>query len=128
MAWRASHGDAVPSATKRNAATAQKHPAFGGADRSSGFVAALARDRVRVRQVNWLDGAAAPEGRPVQVKLRSVQAPARARVLASADGTAEVVLDEPQYGIAAGQAAVFYDATRLVGGGWIAGTELANAA
>ncbi len=89
---------------------------------------ALARDRVRVRQVNWLDGAAAPEGRPVQVKLRSAQTPARARVFASADGTAEVVLDEPQYGIAAGQAAVFYDATRLVGGGWIAGTELANAA
>jgi hypothetical protein len=33
----------APSAKQRNAATAQKHPAFGGADRSSGFVTALAR-------------------------------------------------------------------------------------
>ncbi len=33
----------MPSAKKRNAVTAQKHPAFGGADRSAGFVTALAR-------------------------------------------------------------------------------------
>ncbi len=91
---------------------------------------ALARDRVHVQQVNWLEGVAAQalRGREVQVKLRSAQVPAGARVFARADGGAEVVLDEPQYGIAAGQAAVFYDATRLVGGGWIAGTELAKAA
>jgi tRNA-specific 2-thiouridylase len=91
---------------------------------------ALARDRVRVRQVNWLEGAAAQasEGRAVLVKLRSAQAPAAARVFADADGTAEVVLDAPQHGIAAGQAAVFYDATRLVGGGWIESADLAQAA
>jgi tRNA-specific 2-thiouridylase len=32
---------------------------------------------------------------------------------------AEVLLDEPVYGVAKGQAAVFYDENRLVGGGWI---------
>ncbi len=92
--------------------------------------AALARDRVRVGRVNWLDAGAAgdPAGRPVAVKLRSMQAPAPARVFARADGTAEAVLDDPQYGIAPGQAAVFYDGTRLLGGGWITGTELAPAA
>lgn len=93
---------------------------------------ALARDRVAVGQVNWLD--APPEdgwgaaGRPVEVKLRSAQAPAPARVFAGPDGTAEVALDQPQHGIAPGQAAVFYDGTRLIGGGWIAGAELTEAA
>ena len=36
------------------------------------------------------------------------------------DNSAEVILDEPVYGIAKGQAAVFYDDNRLIGGGWIA--------
>jgi tRNA-specific 2-thiouridylase len=93
---------------------------------------ALARDRVHVSQVNWLD--AAPEagadnaGRAVQVKLRSAQEPAPARVFAGPDGTAEIVLEALQNGIAPGQAAVFYDGSRLLGGGWITGAALAQAA
>jgi len=91
--------------------------------------AALARDRVRVGRVNWLDAApGGGEGRAVQVKLRSAQAPAPASVYAGPDGTAEVVLEAPQHGIAPGQAAVFYDGTRLIGGGWIAGAALGQAA
>jgi tRNA-specific 2-thiouridylase len=91
---------------------------------------ALARDRVRVGEVNWLEAGAAgdPDGRPVAVKLRSMQAPAPARVFARPGGGAEIVLDDPQYGIAPGQAAVFYDGSRLIGGGWITGAELAEAA
>jgi tRNA-specific 2-thiouridylase len=89
--------------------------------------AALARDRVRVARVNWLDAVPRDgEGRAVQVKLRSAQEPAPARVSAGPEGTAEVVLEAPQDGIAPGQAAVFYDATRLVGGGWITGAALAK--
>ena len=93
---------------------------------------ALARDRVHVSRVNWLD--APPEasadnaGRAVQVKLRSAQEPAPARVFAGPDGTAEIVLEGPQHGIAPGQAAVFYDASRLLGGGWITGAALEEAA
>jgi len=93
---------------------------------------ALARDRIHVSQVNWLD--APPEasadnaGRAVQVKLRSAQEPAPARVFAGPDGTAEIVLEGPQHGIAPGQAAVFYDASRLLGGGWITGAALEEAA
>ncbi len=90
---------------------------------------ALARDRVHVGQVNWLDDPDDGEqGRRVEVKLRSAQAPARARVFAGADGSAEIVLDAPQHGIAPGQAAVFYEGTRLLGGGWITGAALARAA
>jgi tRNA-specific 2-thiouridylase len=90
---------------------------------------ALARDRVHVSQVNWLDAPPAGEaGRAVQVKLRSAQAPAPARVYAGQDGTAEIVLADPQHGIAPGQAAVFYDGSRLIGGGWITGAALAQAA
>ena len=36
------------------------------------------------------------------------------------DNSAEVILDEPVFGVAKGQAAVFYDDNKLIGGGWIA--------
>ncbi len=83
---------------------------------------ALARDVVRLREVNWLSPA--PEDRPVQAKLRSTQEPAPGRVAATEDGGAELRLDQPQYGVSPGQAAVIYDGTRVLGGGWIAATAL----
>jgi tRNA-specific 2-thiouridylase len=33
---------------------------------------------------------------------------------------------QPEFGVAPGQAAVLYDGTRLLGGGWIAETETAR--
>ena len=38
-------------------------------------------------------------------------------------GGAELVLESPQYGIAPGQACVFYDGTRVMGGGWIVSAD-----
>ncbi len=85
---------------------------------------ALARDRVTLTALNWLGGALpGPAGRPVQVKLRSTQAPAAARLFTGAAGGAELVLEQPQYGVAPGQAGVLYDGSRVLGGGWIAATE-----
>jgi len=46
---------------------------------------------------------------------------ATAAWVAAPDATGSTVsLDEPAAGVAPGQAAVFYDGDRVVGGGWIA--------
>jgi tRNA-specific 2-thiouridylase len=78
---------------------------------------ALAIEAVRVEQLNWI----AEDQDSLSVKVRSL-APA---VPASLDGEL-VRFERPEYGVAPGQAAVFYDGTRLLGGGWIAATTAAN--
>ena len=96
--------------------------------------AALGRDRVSVAAMNWLgsealDSAAAKaEGLAVAVKLRSTQPAAPARLFPTDDGGAELHLAAPQNGVAPGQAAVVYSGSRLLGGGWITGAALAQAA
>lgn len=85
--------------------------------------AALARDRVVLGEVNWLVSAEA-QGRQITVKLRSSQTAAPAHVRPLPGGGAEILLDTPQYGISPGQAAVFYDGTHVLGGGWIRETAL----
>ncbi len=93
---------------------------------------ALACDRIRLRDVNWLGdapfGEAAGEGMRVAVKVRSTMAPVPAVVRSAADGGGEVVLDAAAEGVAPGQACVFYDGGRVLGGGWIARAETALAA
>ncbi len=80
--------------------------------------AALGRTEIALRDLNWLGEAPIPaEGLPLAVKLRSTQAPVAAR-LAPAPGGAVVTLDVPETA-APGQACVFYDADRVLGGGWI---------
>jgi len=84
-----------------------------------GPLAALGTRRVRLGAVNWL-GADAPRAEQrVSVKLRSAQPPVPA-TLTLAGAAGEAVLDEPAFGVAPGQACVFYDGGRVLGGGWIA--------
>jgi tRNA-specific 2-thiouridylase len=74
--------------------------------------------------MNWLpQEPLAAAGRRVEVKLRSVSEPAPAMLYPLANGGAEVVLDAAQFGISPGQAAVCYEGTRVLGGGWIAAAE-----
>ena len=80
---------------------------------------ALARTRLSLRQVNWLDGAAPAEGIEVEVKLRSTSTPIPAMWLGRAGGGAEVVLHRPELGVAPGQACVAYRGSQVLGGGWI---------
>ncbi|HEX3128045.1 MAG TPA: aminomethyltransferase beta-barrel domain-containing protein, partial [Thermoanaerobaculia bacterium] len=55
------------------------------------------------------------------VKIRSRHPGVRASIRALPGGRAEVRFAEPQRGITPGQAAVFYQGTRVLGGCWIAG-------
>jgi tRNA-uridine 2-sulfurtransferase len=78
--------------------------------------AALAVGGMRVEDVSWLG----EDQRQVTVKVRSL-APA---VPAMIDRD-WVRFETPEYGVAPGQAAVFYDGSRVLGGGWIAETAMA---
>jgi tRNA-specific 2-thiouridylase len=80
---------------------------------------ALAVDSLRIGDLNWIgDGQ-----REVSVKVRSLAAPVPAVI----DGD-RIRFTRPEYGVAPGQAAVVYDGTRLLGGGWIQETVRAEAA
>jgi tRNA-specific 2-thiouridylase len=76
-----------------------------------------------LRGLNWLGDAAIPDtGLNVAARIRSSAQPQSATVFAQG-GAAKVLLHDGEYGIAAGQACVFYTNTsaraRLLGGGWI---------
>jgi tRNA-uridine 2-sulfurtransferase len=79
---------------------------------------ALAVEMMRIEGRNWI----AEDQAQVSVKVRSLAPPVPAII----DGD-YVRFERPEYGVAPGQAAVFYDGTRLLGGGWIAETVAASA-
>jgi tRNA-specific 2-thiouridylase len=81
----------------------------------------LLRDRLLVREVNWLS-VPEPEAEirgAVRIRYRHPEAPASIRPLPGA--RAEVRFDTAQRAVAPGQAAVFYDGELCLGGGWIEG-------
>ena len=82
---------------------------------------ALLRDQLTVGNINWLGQGHSPPktGISLTVQLRSMHRPLSAIVYGSTDGSAHVLLDRPFSGIAPGQACVFYQGERLLGGGWI---------
>jgi tRNA-specific 2-thiouridylase len=69
--------------------------------------------------VNWLLDAP-PEGKLLcQAKIRYRHTAAPARVTSLPDGRAKVEFETPQSAVTPGQAVVFYDGPRVLGGGWI---------
>jgi len=79
---------------------------------------ALARTELLLKEVNWLgDKTSGPI--KCEVKVRSTRPPVGAKVYLEEDGYARVVFSNPEYGVAAGQACVFYKNTHVLGGGWI---------
>jgi len=80
----------------------------------------LGRDRLRVGDVRWLDPRPARGAVRCAVQIRHHAVAAPAWIEPEQDGAALVRLDEPAFGVAPGQAAVFYDSDdRVIGGGWI---------
>jgi tRNA-specific 2-thiouridylase len=69
-------------------------------------------------QVNWLIDAP-NDALACRAKIRYRHTPVPATVKASADGGATVAFAEPQTAVTPGQAVVFYDGERVLGGGWI---------
>jgi tRNA-specific 2-thiouridylase len=79
---------------------------------------ALSTRDISLSGINWLgpDGAGTFD---CDVKVRSTQSPIAATVTLGQDGRAAVTLADAAQGAAPGQACVFYDGARVLGGGWI---------
>ncbi len=85
---------------------------------------ALAAERVRLRDINWIgpgDLADLPSrGLAIAARVRSTRPPAPAVLMPEG----EIVFAEPETGVSPGQACVFYDSVdpqaRVLGGGFIA--------
>ncbi|MFC3079808.1 tRNA 2-thiouridine(34) synthase MnmA [Phenylobacterium terrae] len=94
---------------------------------------ALLTAALTLKETNWLGEAATIEaaceaGRPVLARVRSTREPAPGR-LALVGGVPGVMFDAPEEGVAPGQACVLYAPeapTRVLGGGFIAGTRAAH--
>ena len=90
---------------------------------------ALLTRALRLKETNWIgDGpsiaAACAAQRPVLVRVRSTREPVLGR-LGAVSGSPGVVFGAPEEGVAPGQACVLYapeDPSRVLGGGFIAGT------
>jgi tRNA-specific 2-thiouridylase len=84
---------------------------------------ALARSIIIVRELNWIGYEEENQNSyPVEIKIRSAQTPLPAQLSILPDNKAQIELVTPEYGVSGGQACVFYQGNRVLGGGWIAGT------
>lgn len=82
---------------------------------------ALEVSELTIKDINWLGGQDIPEaGLEIQVKVRSTRPPVAATLFPMTEAhMARIRLETPEMGISPGQAAVFYLADRVLGGGWI---------
>jgi tRNA-specific 2-thiouridylase len=80
----------------------------------------LLRAALVAGQVNWIsiDAPAAPVRAAVKIRNKHMAAPATLTAI-DAGARVEVRFDEAQRAVTPGQAAVFYDGERVLGGGWI---------
>jgi len=87
---------------------------------------ALLTREIMVKEVSWIGEDIPEDGLKVVAKIRSTRPGVPAKLYAGEGGTARIVLLEPESGVSAGQAAVFYHDDRVLGGGWISGAVSAD--
>ena len=75
-----------------------------------------------MKDINWLAGDIPPNDLEVSVKIRSTTSGVRAKINLVANNQIKVTLLEQEKAITPGQACVFYDKSRVLGGGWITRT------
>jgi tRNA-specific 2-thiouridylase len=83
--------------------------------------AALDAPGLVTEPANWLQPRPVEPGTRAEVQIRYHHRPAPARITPREDGTVEVRFDAPQSAITPGQACVFYQGDRVLGGAAIAG-------
>ena len=81
----------------------------------------LKTDRCVLERVRWIPFDRLRGSLRATVRIRSNHCGAEATVTDLGQGRAEVRFDEPQRAVTPGQAAVAYDGSLVLGGGWIHG-------
>ncbi|MDX1923057.1 MAG: tRNA 2-thiouridine(34) synthase MnmA [Alphaproteobacteria bacterium] len=81
---------------------------------------ALAVTAIDLKETNWL---ATTPSQNLLVRYRSSMEPVPAQIIFNDNGSAKIEFNDPQFGVAPGQACVVYDGNRVMGGGWIAKTH-----
>ena len=79
---------------------------------------ALAVAALTLGEINWLGDVVPASGVTVAAKVRSMAAATPARLVGD-----RLHFAAPEYGVSPGQAAVLYDGSRVLGGGWIEATQ-----
>ena len=86
---------------------------------------ALAVTTIYLKEMNWLRGLEHfRSGLKCMVKVRSTHAPVEATVTVTGPANAMVTFENAEYGVASGQACVFYENDQVLGGGWITSQHL----
>ncbi|MBI4444774.1 MAG: tRNA 2-thiouridine(34) synthase MnmA [Acidobacteria bacterium] len=89
----------------------------------AGYKEDLFSEGLIAERVNWIGGAPPPQPIRAQVRIRSRHKESSATISTINPGENErrvrVDFDVPQMAVTPGQAAVFYDGPRVLGGGWI---------
>jgi tRNA-uridine 2-sulfurtransferase len=84
-----------------------------------GFRQQVQSDGCVVEDAHWIRGQTPDTSRPYNVRLRYRHAGVAARLTSVQGKDVTLIFDEPQFAVAPGQAAVFYDGDEVLGGGWI---------
>jgi tRNA-specific 2-thiouridylase len=72
----------------------------------------------------WIEGTPPSGSFEATIQIRHRHTPAPSTIIVNEDGTVDVAFNEPQHGVAPGQAVVVYDSEYVLGGGWIENSEL----